>query len=103
MLLSVCCRFYHRFAPGRRYELRIQLGYFVLASLKKFLACVTAGRTRQHSNMGHIIRLGGKKLLHVGDADTSIENFEKFNLDEEQIDIAFLPDWSREDNAKDES
>lgn len=51
------------------------------------------GRHATIQNLGHIIKLGGKKLLHVGDADTSIENFEKLNLDEEGIDIAFLPDW----------
>jgi L-ascorbate metabolism protein UlaG (beta-lactamase superfamily) len=51
------------------------------------------GRHATIQNLGHIIKLGGKKLLHVGDADTSVENFEKFNLDEEGIDIAFLPDW----------
>ncbi len=51
------------------------------------------GRHATIQNLGHIIRLGGKKLLHVGDADTAIENFEKFNLDEEQIDIAFIPYW----------
>jgi L-ascorbate metabolism protein UlaG (beta-lactamase superfamily) len=43
--------------------------------------------------LGHIIKLGGKKLLHVGDEDTSIENFADFNLDKEGIDVAFLPDW----------
>lgn len=51
------------------------------------------GRNAEIQNLGHIIKLGGKKLLHVGDADTAVENFEKFNLDEEGIDIAFLPDW----------
>ena len=51
------------------------------------------GRHAAIQNLGHIIKLGGKKLLHVGDADTSIENFEKFNLDEEGIDVALLPDW----------
>ena len=51
------------------------------------------GRHATIQNLGHIIKLGGKKLLHIGDADTSIENFEKFNLDEEQIDIAFIPFW----------
>ena len=51
------------------------------------------GRHATIQNLGHVIKLGGKKLLHVGDADTAIENFEKFNLDEEQIDIAFLPLW----------
>jgi L-ascorbate metabolism protein UlaG (beta-lactamase superfamily) len=52
--------------------------------------------TERHAsiqNLGHVIKLGGKKLLHVGDADTSAEIFEKFNLDEEGIDIAFLPYW----------
>lgn len=51
------------------------------------------GRHATIQNLGHVIKLGGKKLLHVGDADTAIENFEKFNLDEEQIDIAFIPFW----------
>lgn len=51
------------------------------------------GRWRELHNLGHIIKLGGKKLLHVGDADTEVENFEKFNLDEEGIDIAILPSW----------
>lgn len=51
------------------------------------------GRHATIQNLGHIIKLGGRKLLHVGDADTAIENFEKFNLDKEQIDIAFIPFW----------
>jgi L-ascorbate metabolism protein UlaG (beta-lactamase superfamily) len=50
-------------------------------------------RFRSVQNLGHIIKLGGKKLLHIGDADTSAEIFEKFNLDEEGIDIAILPFW----------
>src|SRR5678816_2574738 len=36
------------------------------------------GRHATIQNLGHIIKLGGRKLLHVGDADTSVENFEKF-------------------------
>ncbi len=51
------------------------------------------GRHATIQNLGHIIKLGGKKLLHVGDADTSVENFASFNLDKEGIDIALLPDW----------
>ncbi len=51
------------------------------------------GRHATIQNLGHVIKLGGKKLLHVGDADTAVENFEKFNLDEEGIDIAFIPFW----------
>ncbi|HEX2270553.1 MAG TPA: MBL fold metallo-hydrolase [Pyrinomonadaceae bacterium] len=51
------------------------------------------GRHATMQNLGHIVKLGGKKLLHVGDADAVVENFEKFNLDEEGIDIAFIPVW----------
>lgn len=51
------------------------------------------GRHATIQNFGHVIKLGGKKLLHLGDADTAPENFEKFNLDEEGIDIAFIPIW----------
>jgi L-ascorbate metabolism protein UlaG (beta-lactamase superfamily) len=51
------------------------------------------GRWRWIQNLGHVIKLGGKKLLHVGDVDASAEIFEKFELDEEGIDIAFLPVW----------
>jgi L-ascorbate metabolism protein UlaG (beta-lactamase superfamily) len=50
-------------------------------------------RFRWIQNLGHIIKLGGKKLLHIGDADTTAETFEKFNLDEAGIDIAILPFW----------
>jgi L-ascorbate metabolism protein UlaG (beta-lactamase superfamily) len=52
-----------------------------------------SGRHGSIQNLGHVIKLGGKKLLHVGDADTSAEIFEQFKLDEEGIDIAFLPYW----------
>lgn len=51
------------------------------------------GRHASIQNLGHLIKLGGKKLLHVGDADTAIENFQDLNLDEEGIDIAFIPVW----------
>ena len=31
--------------------------------------------------------------MHVGDSITEIENFQQFNLVQEQIDIAILPFW----------
>ena len=52
-----------------------------------------SGRHSWIQNLGHVIKLGGKKLLHLGDVDTSAEIFESFNLDEEAIDIAFIPVW----------
>jgi L-ascorbate metabolism protein UlaG (beta-lactamase superfamily) len=51
------------------------------------------GRHRDIQNLGHVVKLGGKKLLHVGDADTAADIFEAFNLDEQNIDVAFLPPW----------
>jgi L-ascorbate metabolism protein UlaG (beta-lactamase superfamily) len=44
-------------------------------------------------NLGHLIEINGVKLLHIGDADISIENFSSFRLDQEGIDIAFIPFW----------
>ncbi len=50
-----------------------------------------SGRHDSIQNLGHVIRMGGKKLRHLGDAAPSTEIFETFNLDEEGIDIAFIP------------
>lgn len=51
------------------------------------------GRHRDVQNLAHVVELGGKTLLHVGDADTSAEIFAAFGLDKENIDVAFLPAW----------
>ncbi len=50
-------------------------------------------RFRWVQNLGHVVTLGGKKLLHIGDADVSVENFEALGLAEQGIDIAFIPYW----------
>lgn len=44
-------------------------------------------------NLGHLIETGGKKFLHIGDADMTKENFSAFNLKQEKIDVAFIPYW----------
>jgi L-ascorbate metabolism protein UlaG (beta-lactamase superfamily) len=44
-------------------------------------------------NLGYVVRLGHWTLLHVGDADATEENFGSFNLQQEGIDVAFLPFW----------
>jgi L-ascorbate metabolism protein UlaG (beta-lactamase superfamily) len=53
--------------------------------------------TERHAsvqNLGHIVRLAGKTLLHIGDASTEDASiFEAFHLDEAGIDVAFLPVW----------
>lgn len=49
-------------------------------------------------NLGHLIEMDGKKLLHIGDADMTVENFASFRLPEEGIDIAFIPYWYLQSN-----
>ena len=51
---------------------------------------------RQHSgvqNLGHLVEINGKKLLHIGDADMTTENFSVYELNKQNIDIAFIPYW----------
>jgi L-ascorbate metabolism protein UlaG (beta-lactamase superfamily) len=60
----------------------------------KFLGLRHGGeRWKEIQNLGHVIEIGGKKLLHIGDADMTAENFAAFNLAAEKIDIAFIPYW----------
>jgi L-ascorbate metabolism protein UlaG (beta-lactamase superfamily) len=44
-------------------------------------------------NLGYVVCLGRWTLLHVGDADATEENLRSFNLQQEGIDVAFLPFW----------
>lgn len=52
-----------------------------------------SGSFREIQNLGHVLKLGGKKFLHVGDVEFETGIFEQFNLDQEGIDIAILPFW----------
>lgn len=52
-----------------------------------------SGRHASIQNLGHIIHLNGKRVLHVGDAVPSVEIFDKLDVDERSIDIAILPFW----------
>ena len=52
-----------------------------------------SGHLRTTENLGYLLTVNGKKLLHVGDADMSAENFEPYKLNNESIDVAFLPFW----------
>lgn len=44
-------------------------------------------------NLGHLIEMGGVKILHVGDALPSVENFASYDLDARGIDVAIVPYW----------
>lgn len=44
-------------------------------------------------NLGHLIEMGGLRILHVGDAEPAVENFAAYDLKARKIDIAFVPYW----------
>jgi len=44
-------------------------------------------------NLGHLIEMGGLTILHVGDAEPTVENFGSYDLKSRKIDIAFVPYW----------
>jgi len=60
----------------------------------KFLGLRHGGdRFKSTENFGHLIEADGSKFLHIGDADMTDENFSTYKLNEEKIDIAFIPYW----------
>jgi L-ascorbate metabolism protein UlaG (beta-lactamase superfamily) len=44
-------------------------------------------------NYGHLIEIGGMKVLHIGDADISPEDFQTAGLDQVKLDVALVPFW----------
>jgi L-ascorbate metabolism protein UlaG (beta-lactamase superfamily) len=50
-------------------------------------------RHRGVEHLGFIVELGGRRVLHVGDADFSEGTFAPFRLDTARIDVALLPYW----------
>lgn len=44
-------------------------------------------------NLGHIVSIGGLKILHVGDAKMDPSWFGAFRLPQRDIDVALLPGW----------
>lgn len=50
-------------------------------------------RTENIENMGFIIEIGGKRVLHLGDADMNPERFKEVNLSQYNVDVALVPYW----------
>jgi L-ascorbate metabolism protein UlaG (beta-lactamase superfamily) len=47
----------------------------------------------QIEHLAYIVELGGKRVLHVGDAILSEDNLRAFRLDTARIDVALVPTW----------
>jgi L-ascorbate metabolism protein UlaG (beta-lactamase superfamily) len=45
-------------------------------------------------HLGFIVELGGRRVLHVGDAELSEETLAPLRLDTARIDVALLPSWA---------
>ncbi|MFY0591726.1 MBL fold metallo-hydrolase [Roseivirga sp.] len=50
-------------------------------------------RTKSIENMGFIVEVGDKKILHLGDSDMNPERFREVDLAKYEIDIALVPYW----------
>jgi L-ascorbate metabolism protein UlaG (beta-lactamase superfamily) len=51
-------------------------------------------RNRKVEHLGFIVELGGRRVLHVGDADVAEKTFAPLRLDTARIDVALLPYWA---------
>lgn len=51
------------------------------------------GRTRPVENLGFVIELAGKRILHIGDSEAEPAVFQKYEVLKDRIDVAFLPTW----------
>lgn len=44
-------------------------------------------------NLGHVITVGGQRVLHLGDAATEARNFRPYALPGRELDVALVPYW----------
>jgi L-ascorbate metabolism protein UlaG (beta-lactamase superfamily) len=51
------------------------------------------GRDQPTENLGVVIDIAGKRVLHIGDSMAEAAVFEKYGVAEDRIDVAFLPFW----------
>jgi L-ascorbate metabolism protein UlaG (beta-lactamase superfamily) len=56
-------------------------------------------RHGQVEHLGFIVELGGRRVLHVGDAELTEASLAPFRLDTARIDVALLPFWALRDRA----
>ncbi|MDJ0652915.1 MAG: MBL fold metallo-hydrolase [Xanthomonadales bacterium] len=59
----------------------------------EFLRLDHGGEFEDIQNLGHLVHVNGFKVLHIGDAEMSRENFQRFGLAQRDLDVAFVPYW----------
>jgi L-ascorbate metabolism protein UlaG (beta-lactamase superfamily) len=50
-------------------------------------------RTADVQNLGHLVELGGARVLHVGDAEVDTEDLAGYDLPKRSIDVVLVPYW----------
>lgn len=50
-------------------------------------------RTAAVQNLGHVLELGGARILHVGDADALDPALDHYDLELQALDVALVPYW----------
>src|SRR5688572_28215192 len=50
-------------------------------------------RAANVQNLGHVVELGGARILHVGDADGLDPAVDQYDIETLRIDVALLPYW----------
>jgi len=45
------------------------------------------------TNLGFLVKVGGKKFLHMGDSARPLDYLKGYKLSKEKIDVAFIPYW----------
>jgi L-ascorbate metabolism protein UlaG (beta-lactamase superfamily) len=51
------------------------------------------GRSRPIENLGFIVEIAGKRILHIDDSVAEAAVFQKYEVVKDNIDVAFLPFW----------
>jgi len=51
------------------------------------------GRKRQVVNLGFLIHVAGRNILHLGDTESTTSDLEPLGLNKKEIDLAFIPFW----------
>jgi len=58
-----------------------------------FLLSHGVGKYASLKNFGHLVEIGGMRVLHIGDAEMDAEDFARAGVDKMDIDVALIPFW----------
>lgn len=77
--------------PGAGESVRLEANGVTVELLR--LPHSGGARTADVQNLGHLLTVGGARILHVGDAELGEEALERYALGTRAIDLALVPYW----------